>query len=101
VRSVVTKVGTGTAFLRSHSVIPVNIIPPLFHILWWLDNGPVRGPVPQRHSQTEVARIKLQKIRSHKVVCDMRVSVPILAVLRSEHKLSRMVLTPLLPSEVS
>jgi hypothetical protein len=34
----------------------VNVIPTLLHIhsyiIWWMDNGPVSDPVPQRHSRT-------------------------------------------------
>jgi hypothetical protein len=49
---------------------------------------------------SRVATLEL-KIPSYKGECDMRVSVLVLATLRSEHSLSRMVLNPLLPREIS
>jgi hypothetical protein len=43
---------TGTGFTPSPSVFPVSFIPSLFHILscimWGMDGGSVRDPVPQR-----------------------------------------------------
>jgi hypothetical protein len=38
---------------------------------------------------------------SYKGACNKRVSVPILATLRSEHRLPRVVLNPLLPTNIS
>jgi hypothetical protein len=41
-------------FHENASVFPVNIISPLLHIqsyiILWMDEGPVRGPVPQTMS---------------------------------------------------
>jgi hypothetical protein len=47
-----------------------------------------------------IATLEL-KMPSYTGTCDMRISVLVLATLRSEHRLSRMVLNPLLPREVS
>jgi hypothetical protein len=51
---VVDKVAMGQVFLPGLRFFPVSIIPPLLHIhlciSWGIDNGPVSGLVPQRHS---------------------------------------------------
>jgi hypothetical protein len=53
---VVDNVALRQGFLRVLRFSPVNIIPPLLHIhsyiIWGMDKGPVRDPVPQRHSPT-------------------------------------------------
>jgi hypothetical protein len=53
---VVDLVVLGQIFLRILRYSPVNIIPPLLHIhsyiMWGIDKGLVRGPVPQRNSLT-------------------------------------------------
>jgi hypothetical protein len=46
------------------------------------------------NSENRVARSKLRERLSYNGAYDMRVSVPILEMLRSEHRLSRMVLNP-------
>jgi hypothetical protein len=55
---VVDKAALRQVFLRVLRFSPVNTIPPLIDIhscmIWRLDNGPVSGPVPQRHSFTQL-----------------------------------------------
>jgi hypothetical protein len=50
VEFVVDRVALGQVFLRVLRCSPVNIIPPLLHIhsciIWEMDKGPVRDPVP-------------------------------------------------------
>jgi hypothetical protein len=57
--------GTGTSFLRVLWFFPVSIIPPLFHIhsyiIWGMDKGPVRGPVPQRQQSHPIATVTLKQ----------------------------------------
>jgi hypothetical protein len=51
---VVDKVSLGQVFLAVLGFFPLSIITPLLHIysylIWGMDSGPVRGPVPQRQS---------------------------------------------------
>jgi hypothetical protein len=53
------KVALGQDFLRALRFSRVSIIPPLFHIdsyiVWGMDKGSVRDPVPQRRIATVIA----------------------------------------------
>jgi hypothetical protein len=53
---VVDSVVLGQVSLRVILFSPVSIIPQLLHVYWGMDNGPVSGPVPQRHSLTPPQR---------------------------------------------
>jgi hypothetical protein len=51
---VVDNVAVGQVTVRVLVFSPVSVIPPLLHIhlsiIWGVDNGPVSGPVSQKHS---------------------------------------------------
>jgi hypothetical protein len=62
---VVEQVTLGQVFLQVLQFSPVSIIPQMLHVhshtIWGLDNWPVSGPFPQRHSLTPLQQQQQQQ----------------------------------------